>query len=407
MAIVDERGRMFGRWNLLDFAVLVLVIGLIPLAYAGYLLFRDQPPTLVAVTPSQVRESQEFSLTITGTNLRPYLRDAGFNVTVSSFYSPEYFSFVYRPGNYLRKMTGFAALTLRRLEELFTLKQYDLVFLYREAIPAGPPFIERWIARQGVPIVYDFDDAIFLPAVSEANKAVSFLKNPERVAKVLKISQQVTVGNEFLASYARRYNSHVTVIPTAVDTTRFRPREDAPGESGRKLVVGWIGSPTTFQYLESIKDVLAEVSAKHPFTLKVSGAGRPVNFPGVDVQVVPWSLADEVSLFNTCDLGVYPLTDDDWSRGKCGFKAIQCMACGVPVVAAAVGVNREIITHGVDSMLASTRQDWIDHLGTLLTSPELRRSMAVAGRQTIEERYSLRVTAPQLAAVFNAAAQSS
>ena len=337
----------------------------------------------------------------------PYLRDAGFNVTVSSFYSPEYFSFVYRPGNYLRKMTGFAALTLRRLEELFTLKQYDLVFLYREAIPAGPPFIERWIARQGVPIVYDFDDAIFLPAVSEANKAVSFLKNPERVAKVLKISQQVTVGNEFLASYARRYNSHVTVIPTAVDTTRFRPREDAPGEPGRKLVVGWIGSPTTFQYLESIKDVLAEVSAKHPFTLKVSGAGRPVNFPGVDVQVVPWSLADEVSLFNTCDLGVYPLTDDDWSRGKCGFKAIQCMACGVPVVAAAVGVNREIITHGINSMLASTRQDWIDHLGTLLTNPELRRSMAVAGRQTIEERYSLRVTAPQLAAVFNAAAQSS
>ena len=337
----------------------------------------------------------------------PYLRDAGFNVTVSSFYSPEYFSFVYRPGNYVRKMAGFASLTLRRIEELFTLKDYDLVFLYREAIPAGPPFIERWIARQGVPIVYDFDDAIFLPAVSEANKAVSFLKNPERVAKVLKISDQVTVGNEFLASYARQYNSHVTVIPTAVDTNRFRPRDDAPDARGRRLVVGWIGSPTTFQYLESIKDVLAEVSAKHPFTLKVSGAGRAVNFPGVDVQVVPWSLADEVSLFNTCDLGVYPLTDDDWSRGKCGFKAIQCMACGVPVVAAAVGVNREIITHGVDSMLASTRQDWIDHLGTLLTNPELRRSMAVAGRRTIEERYSLRVTAPQLAAVFNAAAQSS
>lgn len=336
----------------------------------------------------------------------PYLRGAGFDVTVSPFYSREYFNFVYRPGNYVRKATGFTSLTLRRINELFTMRDYDLVLLYREAIPIGPPFIERRIAQMGIPIVYDFDDAIFLPAVSEANKSVSFLKDPDRVSEILKLSDQVTVGNEFLASYARKFNSHVTVIPTAVDTNRFVPRTDPRPIEGRKLVVGWIGSPTTFQYLESLKEILATVAAKHPFTLKVSGAGREVNFPGVDVQVVPWSMADEVSLFNTCDIGVYPLTDDDWSRGKCGFKAIQCMACGVPVVAAAVGVNREIITHGVNSMLASTRQEWIDHLSTLLTDVELRRSMAVAGRQTIEARYSLRVTAPQLAAVLNTAMQS-
>jgi glycosyltransferase involved in cell wall biosynthesis len=333
----------------------------------------------------------------------PHLRQAGFDVTVSPFYSRDYFSFVYRPGNYFRKAAGFAALTLRRINELSSMRHYDLVLLYREAIPIGPPFIERRIARMGIPIVYDFDDAIFLRAVSEANQAVSFLKNPERVSEILSLSRQVTVGNEFLATYARQFNAHVNVIPTAVDTTRFVPRADPPAADGRKLVVGWIGSPTTFRYLESLKDVLAVVSARHPFTLKVSGAGRAVNFPGVDVEVVPWSMADEVSLFNTCDIGVYPLTDDDWSRGKCGFKAIQCMACGVPVVAASVGVNREIITHGVNSMLAATRHEWIDHLSALLTNPELRRSMAVAGRRTIEERYSLRVTAPQLASVLRAA----
>ena len=113
----------------------------------------------------------------------PYLRDAGFNVTVSPFYSREYFGFVYRPGNYLRKAAGFTSLTLRRLKELSTMRDYDLVLLYREAIPIGPPFIERRIARMGIPIVYDFDDAIFLPAVSEANQAVSFLKNPGRVSR--------------------------------------------------------------------------------------------------------------------------------------------------------------------------------------------------------------------------------
>jgi len=335
----------------------------------------------------------------------PYLREHGFDVTVSPFYSREYFGFVYRPGNYLRKAAGFIGLTLRRLNELSSIRDYDLVLLYREAIPIGPPFIERRIAQMGVPIVYDFDDAIFLPAVSEANRAVSFLKNPARVSQILKSSDQVTVGNEFLAAYARKFNPHVTVIPTAVDTDRFVPRADTPS-TDRRLVVGWVGSPTTFQYLESLKDVLAEVSKRHPFTLKVSGAGRAVNFPGVDVQVVPWSMADEVSLFNTCDIGVYPLTDDDWSRGKCGFKAIQCMACGVPVVAAAVGVNREIINHGVNSMLASTPQEWIEHLSRLLTDAALRRSMAIAGRATIEARYSLKVTAPQLAGVLRAALAS-
>ena len=336
----------------------------------------------------------------------PSLRRAGFDVTVSPFYSREYFSFVYGPGDYLRKAVGFLALTWRRVRELFSIRQYDLVLLYREAIPIGPPLVERVIRRLGIPIVYDFDDAIFLPAVSDANKAFSFLKSPKRASKILKISQQVSVGNEFLATYARRFNPNVTVIPTAVDTNRFVPRPDAGAAEGRRLVVGWIGSPTTFQYLEGLQEVLAVVAAQHPFTLKVSGAGRPVNFPGVDVQEVPWSMADEVTLFNTCDIGVYPLTDDDWARGKCGFKAIQCMACGVPVVAAAVGVNREIITHGVDGMLASTPREWIDHLSRLLTDADLRRRMAIAGRRTIQARYSLDVTAPQLAGVLRAAAQS-
>jgi glycosyltransferase involved in cell wall biosynthesis len=258
------------------------------------------------------------------------------------------------------------------------------------------------IAARGIPIVYDFDDAIFLPNVSDANKAIGFLKNPGRVATILKLSTEVIVGNEFLAAYARRHAASVTVIPTAVDTSRFRPRADPRRDDG-ELVVGWIGSPTTFPYLESLAPVLRDVAQRHRFVLKVSGAGRAVNFPGVNVQVAPWSMRDEVTLFNSCDVGVYPLTDDDWARGKCGFKAIQCMACGVPVVAAAVGVNREIITDGVNSFLASTPEEWTQKLGRLLSEPELRARMAVAGRRTIEERYSLRVTAPRLARILQEA----
>lgn len=332
----------------------------------------------------------------------PYLRDTGIDVTISSFYTPQFFNVVYRGGHWPEKAANVLAATFRRIVEALNLGRYDAVFLYREAIPAGPAFVEWMISRTGIPVVYDFDDAIFLPSVSEANQAFAFLKNPGRVAPIVARSTHVVVGNEFLASYARRFNPAVTVIPTAVDTTRFKPRDSKPA-GDRELVVGWIGSPTTFPYLESLAPVLREVNARHPFRLKVCGAGRPVNFRGLNVDVVPWSMADEVTLFNTCDIGVYPLTDDEWSKGKCGFKAIQCMACGVPVVAAAVGVNREIIVDGVNSFLASTPGEWVEKLGRLLTDQSLRERMAIAGRQTIEERYSLRVTAPQLAAVLRSA----
>lgn len=332
----------------------------------------------------------------------PSLREAGFDVTISSFYTPEFFRRVYRRGQYFSKAMTFAALAWNRVEELFTLGKYDLIFLYREAVPLGPPIIERMIARKGLPIVYDFDDAIFLPNVSDANRAISFLKDPGRTATILRASTRVVVGNEFLASYARQFNDDVSVIPTAVDTTRFVPRAQ-PRDARKPLVVGWIGSPTTFPYLERLTTVLRDVHRQHPFTLRVSGAGEPVRFAGLDVEERPWSLAQEVELFNTCDVGVYPLTDDDWSRGKCGFKAIQFMACGVPVVAAAVGVNKEIITEGVNGFLASTPAEWTHKLGKLLTDAELRARFARAGREEIERRYSLQVTAPALAGVFRAA----
>jgi glycosyltransferase involved in cell wall biosynthesis len=288
---------------------------------------------------------------------------------------------------------------------LADLARYDLVLLYREVIPIGPPVIERAIARRGIPIVYDFDDAIFLPNVSEANRAISFLKSTSRPSEIIGFSRQVMVGNEFLAQFARRFNRNVAVVPTAVDTARFAPRPSGSRPPG-PMVVGWIGSPTTFHYLESIAPLLQDVATRYRFVLRVSGAGKPVHFQGVTVQEEPWSLDREVDLFNTCDVGVYPLHDDDWARGKCGFKAIQFMACGVPTLAAAVGVNREIIRDGENGFLATTPDEWKAKLERLLTDAGLREQFAIAGRRTIEERYSTRVTAPQVASILKQAATS-
>lgn len=335
----------------------------------------------------------------------PHLTAQGFDVTISAFYTPEFFKLVYRHGHLVRKFTGFLGLLARRWQVFRDLGRYDLVWLYREAIPVGPPLIERAVARRGLPIVYDFDDAIFLPSTSDANKAFSFLKDTGRAAEIISFSRHVVVGNGFLGDYARRYNPAVTVLPTVVDTTRFVPRSEGWPTRPGAPVVGWIGSPTTFHYLESMAGLLRDIAGRHRFEMLVSGAGRPFTFPGVDVRDVPWSMANEVTLFNSCDVGVYPLEDDDWARGKCGFKAIQFMACGVPVVAAAVGVNREIIKDGENGFLASTPSEWAEKLERLLTDAALRERFAREGRNTIEQRYSLHVTAPRLADILRAAVE--
>jgi glycosyltransferase involved in cell wall biosynthesis len=330
----------------------------------------------------------------------PALERAGFVVTVAPFFDTAFFRLVYRPGHYAAKVRALVRQSVERLRLLTARSQYDAYLVYREAYPFGPALFETLLARMpGRPLVYDFDDAIFLNNSSEANRFTSALKYPQKVAAIIRRSALVLAGNQYLADYARAYNPAVTVLPTCVDTTVFVP-PPAPPTAGATPVVGWIGTPTTAAYLKSIASPLASVAKTHPFVLRVSGAGDEIQLDGVNTANAPWRLEREVELFNTCDVGVYPLPDDEWARGKCGFKAIQFMSCGVPVVAAAVGVNREIIQDGVNGFLASSDDEWVAKVGCLLENPELRRRLGAAGRRTIEERYSLSVNAPMLASML-------
>ncbi len=339
----------------------------------------------------------------------PYLESVGISVTLNSLFTSEFFRHVYQRGHHAQKAMTFAALALKRLESLRHTSQFDLILIYREIFPIGPAIVERLLSSRGrPPIVFDFDDAIFLPSVSDANRLIGALKRPQKVASIIRHSDHVIAGNEYLAGYARQFNPAVTMIPTCVDTDRFAPRPGgAPpaAADAREPVIGWIGSPTTASYIRSLAGVLRRVRERHPFTLRVSGTGAPVEIPGVSVDNPVWSLDREVELFNTCDVGVYPLADDEWSKGKCGFKAIEFMACGVPVVAAAVGVNCQIIEDGENGFLAATDDEWVEKISRLLSDRELRQRFAAAGRRTIEERYSHVTNAPKLAATLRAVAE--
>ncbi len=278
--------------------------------------------------------------------------------------------------------------------------QYDLVYLFREAAILGPPWFERRIARSGVPIVFDFDDAIFVSYKSPSNGYLSYLKFPSKTAEIVRLSAHVMAGNEYLADYSRQFNENVSIIPTTIDTGKYtvveRPETDV-------VTIGWSGSFSTVQHLDTIRDVLRELARTEGFRLRVIGTPS-YKIPDVDTEAMQWRSATEIEDLGAIEIGIMPLPDEDWSRGKCGLKALQYMALGIPTVCSPVGVNSTIIRHGVNGYIADTPAEWIDVLKKLLHQPDLRRKIGMAGRRTVENEYSAKVVAPKVAEIFRSAA---
>ena len=331
----------------------------------------------------------------------PALRRAGFELTLDAFYSAQATADLYRPGRYATKLAHFVGGLVQRGRVLQRAAgAADLLLIHREACPLGWPLGLQRVREFPGAVVYDYDDAMFL----HQRKGRGLLHRLERVdtpGRLMAASDAVLAGNSFLGEYARGHAGNVVVLPTCIDTERFRPAEGVRADG--TCVVGWIGSHSTAKYLVSLVPVLEAVAREHPFRLAVVGSPAPLRVEGVAVDHAPWSLEREVADFQRCDIGVSPLWDDAWSRGKCGFKAIEFMACGIPVVAAAVGANFDIIEDGVNGFLAATPGEWREKLGWLLADAPLRRKLGRAGRETILARYSLDAHAPTIIGALRSA----
>jgi glycosyltransferase involved in cell wall biosynthesis len=327
---------------------------------------------------------------------RPYLEQEGISVQLFPFVDAKLMKLLHKPGHVAAKAARMIMAFAQRIMDVAAASHYDAILIHRAACLAGPAVLERALAKLRRPILFDFDDAIYRLHTSAANRRFGWLKFPTKTATLCRLSAHVIVGNSSLAEYASRFNPRATVIPPSVDTDRYRPMRKHKFNS--RMVVGWTGSSTSQTHLEMFAPVLVELLARRDVEIRVISDRKPV-LPGIPYTWVPWSSEIEIEELARLDIGIMPMPDDPWARGKCAMKALLYMAMGIPAICSAVGANGEVVQHGENGLLATTPEQWLAHLEALIDDPALREKLGAAGRQTVEERYSMRRCAALFARV--------
>ncbi len=316
------------------------------------------------------------------------LRQKGVSYEVCSFLDERTNRILYQPGRIPQKIFGILRGFLRRWAHLFWSRQASYVFIHREATPIGPPWAEWLLAKVlRKKIIYDFDDAIWLRDASSVNAVSTLLKWQNKVPVVCRWSHAVSAGNEYLANFAQQHAPRVVVNPTTIDTEQQHNR--LQDQTTERPVVGWTGSHSTLKYLEPLVPIFQQLERTHDFNLVVI-ADRPPAVALPSLKFVPWQLNTEIDDLLRFHIGLMPLPDDAWAQGKCGFKALQYLALGIPALVSPVGVNTEIVEHGKEGYHCATDEDWYNYLDKLLTDTELRIRMGKAGRQKVVDQYSVR-----------------
>lgn len=324
-----------------------------------------------------------------------HLRKQGIETKVASFWSKNHWPAIYQKGGFLFKVYATVLGFIRRFFLLFTLGRYHKVLIHREATPLGQPWWE-WAAARiwKKTLIYDFDDAVWLPNSSAANeKLVGKLKTHGKTAKIIGWSKGVMAGNAFLAAYAAQFCDHVRMVPTTIDTALHHNRVKEH-KADTVPVIGWTGSHSTLKQVTPLFPLLEALHKELAFHFLLISDEAPEAMPGF-VRFRKWNKAREIDDLLEMDFGIMPLFNTDWERGKCGFKALQYMALGMPAVVSAVGVNSDIVEEGINGYiceplpLGMAEANWRAALSALLRDHSLRLRMGTSARNRIVERYSV------------------
>ena len=328
----------------------------------------------------------------------PYLAAAGIQVEVHPLLDDAYVRAL--ASGAAASKTAIAAAYARRLRQLLKSQSADLIWVYAELFPWLPASFERLALRSGKPLVYDFDDAFFHPYDDHPNAIIRRALSG-KLKPLIHGAASVCAGNDHLKDYADRAGANAIVLPTVVDIDQYVPATTRPD---RPLTIGWIGSPSTWGFVRPLLPLLAELCRTRGVSFSAVGAGAAAEADRFDgLTFTPWSEAGEIAAVQAMDIGIMPLPDEPWARGKSGYKLVQYMACGLPVVASPVGVNTTIVADGETGLLATDPDQWRAALTRLIDDPALRAAMGQAGRARAVEAYSLQAHAPRLVEVMRGA----
>lgn len=320
-----------------------------------------------------------------------------FDIEFIPFIDEKTWDVLYQPKQYIKKAFFMLRSFVRRAKDMKKARHADVIFIHRELSHLGPPIFE-WYLKKVLKkdFIYDFDDAIWIPNYSESNALFQRLKAYGKVKRIMKWAKLITAGNEYLADFARHYNSAVQVIPTTIDTNYHQRKNKT---ENNPVIMGWTGTLTTVHYLQALVPVLEKLSTKYDFKF-VLIANKAPDFHIPNLEFIPWKKDTEIEDLAKLDIGVMPLVADQWSSGKCGFKALQYMSLGIPTVLSPVGVNTQIVEHGKNGLLASTPEEWYEHLEQLLMDPVLRKNLGDSGRERIKSSYSVESQFPIYQKIF-------
>jgi glycosyltransferase involved in cell wall biosynthesis len=328
----------------------------------------------------------------------PWLEAAGIDVTLAPLFSDVYVQALqHNTKSPLEALHAYVG----RVKALLASRQFDLLWIEKECLPWLPAWVEEMLLPSGVPYVLDYDDAVFHYYDKSQNPIVRALLAGKQPA-LMQAASLVVAGNDYLAAFARQARApHVAVVPTVIDLDRYPVAMHRPNAQGAPPCIGWIGQRVTASFLAPYAPLFKRLSAEG--LARFTAIGIDAQSLGLPLQSVVWTEQTEVAAIASLDIGIMPLLDGPFERGKCGYKLIQYMACGLPVVASPVGVNGQLVEHGVNGFLADTPQEWEQALRTLLKDADLRTRMGQAGRLKVEQHYCIQKTGPVMAKLLTEA----
>jgi len=326
-----------------------------------------------------------------------YLKEKNIECTICPPMSNTLFQYLYQTNNPIKKILFYFITYSVRLKDLMKVRRYDIIFVHQGLCYFGPPILEYLIAKLNNNIIYDVDDAHFSKPTFASGFAARFYDR-NRIAKISKLSKQVIVSVDYIKKYVEKFNSNVTVIPTSIDTSRYTSK-NYDKQNSSSIVIGWVGTASGLIYLQTLEDVMQKLSTSYNIELRIISS-HSIKIPAVKVVHRMWTLENEIKDLQSIDIGIMPLPNTEFERGKGGFKLIQYMGVGVPVVCSPIGINSEIVHDGTNGYLAVAKDEWLKKLSLLIEDENLRERLGRKGRESIQNKFTIEANAAKFVKII-------